>query len=74
MGLGMIEAFNPSPCPSPSGRGNGLLNGSGERPLPWGEGWVREIPSVQGATDRHVSPHSAYPGGYRAKPGAAVLH
>jgi excinuclease ABC subunit C len=33
------EAFRPSPCPSPNGRGDALSTGTAEPPLPWGEGW-----------------------------------
>ena len=32
---------NPSPCPSPHGRGDVLSTGTPELPLPWGEGGVR---------------------------------
>ena len=35
------EGHNPSPCPSPNGRGDVLSTGTPELPLPWGEGGVR---------------------------------
>ena len=35
----MLIAFNPSPCPSPPGRGDALTAGAAGLPLPGGEGW-----------------------------------
>jgi poly(A) polymerase len=31
--------YNPSPCPSPHGRGDASPTAAREPPLPWGEGW-----------------------------------
>src|SRR5208282_3009208 len=33
------KAHYPSPCPSPTGRGDAFSTAATELPLPWGEGW-----------------------------------